>query len=339
MNSPLVSILVPIYGVESFIERCAISLFEQTYPNIEFIFVDDSSTDRSIDILKATMADYPRLNERIKILHHDQNKGLAVARNTAIAAATGEFVWHVDSDDYVEKSAVEKLIAKQQQENADIVLMEINRKGSNYLYKISRDNYDCPKEWTLAFLSRKTFLSIWGGIIRRSLYIDNTLEECPGVNMGEDYQILPRLTYYAEKISVLREPLYTYVMLNENSYSNSYMRSKCEQYWMSSVVLERFFLDKGDEYIEALEEGRVNICLEMLRSCTRVQGNEESFRYLKEKLKSLNYKAFQQLSIPYKILSIIDNYTVMHWYVKIMGWIKRSFLTMKYRLSFFYNKK
>lgn len=333
MNSPLVSILVPIYGVESFIERCAISLFEQTYPNIEFIFVDDCSTDRSIDVLKATMASYPLLNERIKILHHDQNKGLAAARNTAVAAANGEFVWHVDSDDYVEITAVEKLIEKQQKENADIVLMEVYRKGQNYSYKITRGNFNTPKDWTLAFLSRKTFLSIWGGIFRRNLYVENSLEEVPGINMGEDYQILPRLTYYAKKISVLHEPLYNYVMLNENSFSNSYKRSKCEQYWNATVVLENFFKDKEYVYMESIEEGRVNICLEMLRSCTRVRGNDEAFKFFKEQLNSLNKKAFKQLKFPYKILSMIDNYIIMHWYVKIMGWIKRFFLTLKCRLS------
>ncbi len=326
MYKPLVSILVPIYKVENFIERCAISLFKQTYDNIEYIFVDDCTPDRSIEVLKSTIDEYSYLNDRIKILYHEHNKGLAVARNTAVAAAKGEFIWHVDSDDYVELTAVEKLIEKQQQENADIVFMDIQRQGNNYAYKISRDNYFKTKDWTLAFLSRKSFLSIWGGIFRKSLYEENSIEEYPGVNMGEDYQTLPRLTYFAKKISVLHKCLYHYVMLNDSSFSNSFSESKCDQYWRSTNVLEDFFSDKGNEYLDALEEGRVNICLEMLRGCTRTEGNNASFRHLRGILKSLNPKAFTQLSMPYKILSKIDSYTVMHWYVKILGEIKRFIL-------------
>lgn len=326
MNKPLVSILVPIYKVENFIERCAISLFKQTYDNIEYIFVDDCTPDQSIDVLKSTVETFSNLKNRIRILHHEQNKGLAAARNTAVAAANGEFIWHVDSDDYVEITAVEKLIEKQQQDNADIVFMEIYRQGKNYAYKISRNDYPNAKDWTLALLSRKAFISIWGGIIRKNIYSNNSIEEYTGINMGEDYQTLPRLTYYAKKISVLHECLYHYVMLNDSSFSNSFSKSKCDQYWQSTNVLEDFFADKGNEYLEALEEGRVNICLEMLRGCTRTKGNNDSFRHLRDTLKSLNSKAFAQLSMPYMILSKIDSYAVMHWYVKIMGGIKRFFI-------------
>ena len=77
---PLVSILVPIYNVERYIERCARSVFEQTYKNLEFIFVDDCSPDKSVKILERVAEDYPQWKGRIKILHHDYNRGLAAAR-------------------------------------------------------------------------------------------------------------------------------------------------------------------------------------------------------------------------------------------------------------------
>lgn len=327
MYKPSISVLVPIYKVENFIERCARSLFEQTYKSIEFIFVNDCTPDHSIDILKTTINAYPDIKDRVQILNHEQNKGLAAARNTAVAAASGDFVWHVDSDDYVDVTAVEKLIMKQQYEDSDIVFMDIFREGRNYKYKITRDNFANPKDWTLAFLSRKSFVSVWGGIIRKSLYEDNSIEEFPGINMGEDYQTLPRLTYYAKKITVLHEPLYHYVMLNDSSFSNSFSKTKSEQYWQSANVLLNFFSNKGSEYLDALEEGRVNICLEMLRGCTRTKGNNVDFRHLKDKLNSLKPNAFKHLSMPYKVLSKIDNYAVMHWYVKILGGIKRLFLT------------
>ena len=106
----LVSILVPIYKVEKYIERCARSLFEQTYPNLEFLFVDDASPDKSIEILQKVIAQYPKWKGRITIIYHNKNRGLAVARNALVDNCRGEFLFHVDSDDWIAEDAVEKIL-------------------------------------------------------------------------------------------------------------------------------------------------------------------------------------------------------------------------------------
>ena len=97
-----VSILVPVYGVEKYIERCARSLFEQTYENLEYIFVNDCTPDKSMEILMRVMEDYPNRKGNVRIFHHEHNRGLSAARNTALDAATSPFVTHVDSDDYLD---------------------------------------------------------------------------------------------------------------------------------------------------------------------------------------------------------------------------------------------
>ena len=91
MESPLVSILVPIYNVEPYIERCARSLFEQTYDNLEFVFVDDCTPDKSIQILETVITDYPNRAKQTRIIQHDHNRGLSATRNTLIYNSTGEF--------------------------------------------------------------------------------------------------------------------------------------------------------------------------------------------------------------------------------------------------------
>ena len=116
-----VSILVPVFGVERFIERCARSLFEQTYPDLEYIFVDDGSIDRSIEILQSVVEEYPTRNAAVHLIKHDHNRGLGAARNTALDNATGEFVYHVDSDDYIDRDTIRLLVAKQKETNADII--------------------------------------------------------------------------------------------------------------------------------------------------------------------------------------------------------------------------
>ena len=175
-QTPKVSILVPIYGVEKFIERCAVSLFEQTYQNIEYIFVNDCTKDNSIKVLERVVNCYPNRRPFVRIINHTQNKGLAGARNTAIANATGEFVMHVDSDDYVDKEIVSKAIDKELQTDADIVVIDF-KKASPGFSKITRyASFDYSEEYCLAVLARKNSNSIWAKLIRRTLYVDNDIK-------------------------------------------------------------------------------------------------------------------------------------------------------------------
>ena len=135
----LVSILVPVYGVEKYIERCARSLFEQTYNNLEYIFVDDCTPDNSIAILKRVMEEYPMRKGQVRILRHERNRGIAAARNTALDAAQGSFLSHVDSDDYLARDAIRLLVNKQVETGADIVtgiFSIITHKGIQQSYRI-----------------------------------------------------------------------------------------------------------------------------------------------------------------------------------------------------------
>lgn len=121
-----VSILVPVYGVEKYIGQCARSLFEQDYQHIEYVFVNDCTRDRSIEILLETLKSYPRRASQVKIVDHEVNRGLAAARNTALDHATGEYVLPVDSDDYLSaRDAVSRLMEKALEEDDDAVFYDM----------------------------------------------------------------------------------------------------------------------------------------------------------------------------------------------------------------------
>lgn len=96
-----VSIIIPIYKAEDFIEECAISLFSQTYENIEYLFVNDCTPDNSIEILKETLNHFPKRQNQVKVITQNHNQGQAAARNKALDTFTGDFVAFVDSDDYL----------------------------------------------------------------------------------------------------------------------------------------------------------------------------------------------------------------------------------------------
>ena len=121
MSSPKVSILIPVYGVEKYIARCARSLFAQTYANIEYIFVDDCSPDNSIGLLYSIIEEFPMRREQMRVVRQDRNRGLGAARRRAMEECVGEYVMHVDSDDCVTENAVAKLVSAALATGADIV--------------------------------------------------------------------------------------------------------------------------------------------------------------------------------------------------------------------------
>lgn len=113
---PKVSVCVPIYCVEKYIEQCARSLFEQTLNDIEFVFVDDCSPDKSVDVLERIIKDYPQRLEQIKLIRHEKNQGHCGVFKTLLTNASGKYVITCDSDDWVELDMYEKMYQKQKKQ-------------------------------------------------------------------------------------------------------------------------------------------------------------------------------------------------------------------------------
>lgn len=122
MNTqPLVTIGIPVYNVEPYIEKCLLSVLNQTYQNLEILVVDDLGTDKSMDIVADLQQAHP-LGNLIKVIQHPHNKGLGEARNTAIDNAKGKYLCFVDSDDYIEPQTIDLLLREAQEHDADAVL-------------------------------------------------------------------------------------------------------------------------------------------------------------------------------------------------------------------------
>lgn len=241
MNSILVSILVPIYGVEKYIERCAISLFEQTYFNIEYIFVDDCTPDNSISILKEVLARYPHRIKQAKIIRHEKNAGLANARITAIKNCTGKYLLNVDSDDYIEKDMVRIMLEKAIETDSDMVICDFNNIYSN---RIQRMNNYFPSnriEYISNMLMRKTSVCVCGRLIKTSLYTEHNVYPIPGLNYAEDYAVTPRLVYFAHNISKVDFAFYNYIQINDASYTKSLSSTSIDNAIQANDILTNFF--------------------------------------------------------------------------------------------------
>ena len=116
---PKVSVIIPVYGVEPFIERCARSLFEQTLEDMEFIFVDDCSPDRSVEILNKVVSEYP--NRNVSVWKQSINCGVSAVRELALSKATGEYLGFCDSDDWVDSNMYKTLVETAEAQDADVV--------------------------------------------------------------------------------------------------------------------------------------------------------------------------------------------------------------------------
>lgn len=250
IEQPKVSILVPVYGVERYIERCTESLMEQTYEDIEYIFVDDATPDRSIEILEDVVARYPKRRSQVRILQHKNNKGISAARNTAVAAAVGMYMLHVDSDDYIAKEAIEKLVYAAQTSKADIVIFDTIelRKDGEVLLKAEYENRETYIKGLLQHTNR---CAHWNKFYRTDFYKHTGIQSVENVRLGEDYAVTPRLVHQAKKISVLHEGLYYYETRNQSSYVHNLNRAAIESQHLADRVLVDYFRSVPDKAVWA----------------------------------------------------------------------------------------
>ena len=214
-----VSIIIPIFKVRNFIERCVCSLFEQTLTDVEYIFIDDASPDDSIDILKACIERYPERKEQVQVLVHEQNQGLPAARNTGLAVAKGEYVFHCDSDDFVEKDMLEEMYKAAKGKDADMVYCDFYLSFEKNERYMSNPAYDTAEDmFKLGLLGGNMKYNVWNKLVRRSLYTDNDIIFPAGHAMGEDMTMM-RLAACAKSVAYVPKAFYHYVKLNANAYS------------------------------------------------------------------------------------------------------------------------
>lgn len=214
-----VSIIIPVYGVEKYIERCAISLFEQTMENIEYIFVDDCSPDNSINILRTVLSRYENRTPHTKIVRMPKNSGQAAVRRYGLSLATGEYVIHCDSDDWVELNMYETLYATAVKGNYDIVICDYYNSQDNGIdTHITQLVSDDKNEFIRGILNESIHASLCNKLVRRSIYNNDIIY--PKDNLREDLTLMVQFAYYANSIKHINAPYYHYYC-NVNSITGN----------------------------------------------------------------------------------------------------------------------
>ena len=205
----LVTIVVPIYNVEKYLDRCIKSITSQTYKNIEILLVNDGSPDNSDKIMEK----WRKKDKRIKCLYKE-NGGLSDARNYAINRAKGKYICFIDSDDYIDEYYVEKLYNEMIKNDAEITWCNFNTVNDNGKTGEIIQNEEDLWSFEMPSACNKLFL--------KDLFIKNNIEFPKGV-WYEDLATTPRLFFKAKKVAFVNECLYNYYF-NAESITKTYCK-------------------------------------------------------------------------------------------------------------------
>ena len=215
--NPKVSILIPVYKSEEYISKCIQTVFDQTYNNLEIVIVNDATPDNSMKIVEKLSKNQ---SERIaiKIIHHEHNKGIASTRNDLLSNATGDYIFFVDSDDYITTNAVESLVNIACRKKADIVRCSYFECKDGQEKIIHHQPFSSKDDLLRQHVSAwNSIEALWQLFIRRSIIEEHHLTFAKGINGPEDYLMSFKLFYYSNII--IENPIPVYYYRKDNSQS------------------------------------------------------------------------------------------------------------------------
>lgn len=208
-----ISVIIPVYNIADYIERCLISLFMQTYKEFEIILVDDCGQDNSMTVAKECIIN-ARWNGIVRYVKHDANKGLSAARNSGIRAASGEYVYFLDGDDTIRPNCLELLVNHATQSGCDYVIAKYEimfSTGKSIRQNVRFDSNFIVNQINIIELYRKKVLpwNAWNRLIRKTFILNNDLFFKEGINC-EDLLWNFMSLMCVRKVSLLNEYTYQY---------------------------------------------------------------------------------------------------------------------------------
>lgn len=292
-HRPKVSVCIPVYNTERYLEQCIESVVTQTLEDLEIILVDDGSSDNSPE-----MCDSWAKRDRRIIVSHTPNGGLGRARQCGLDLATGEYVIHCDSDDWVEPDTYEKAYLKAKAEDADVVMFgyfaEYENRHSEIWVRTFQNLQDV--ELTRKEIMQHSWFHGWNKLVRTDLFKTNGIYFEPDINMGEDALMLHKiLSIPGLKLSNIEAPYYHYRLGTGGYTTNLSERSIDQMLFIHNWQMENLNLIYHQE---GLLKFTADIAFESLR-CTTFP--PKKFREITSKLSCLylcrSPRSFQKLNV------------------------------------------
>jgi len=239
---PQVSVIIPVYNAAEYIDRCAKSLFAQSLASIQYIFVDDASTDESISIIQNILAQFPNRHDQVIFLHQDIHKGVGATRQRGLERAEGDYVIHCDSDDWVEPLCYQLLYEKAIATQADIVCCGFfidSDDGRQLSVQTPLRSFNPPQ-----FNIGSQTGSLWSKLIKRELILEHGLEVSSDIDWGEDLCFSLEALLMAKNVQYVDHILYHYVQ-QPGSLTHDITFEKINTLMRCGAIVESFLCKHG----------------------------------------------------------------------------------------------
>ncbi|MDE6342011.1 MAG: glycosyltransferase [Muribaculaceae bacterium] len=212
-----ISVIIPVYKAEKYMEKACRSLFSQTFGDVEYIFIDDASPDRSIELMRQVLGDFPHRKNQVRVISHPSNAGVGRSRQDGVDRAEGKFIIHFDPDDWAEPNWLEALYDAAVDKNADIVYCDFYEETASEAQRIEQPYERDKKALFHEIAFENLHGALWNKLIASSLAKSVRIQ--PGVNLWEDLSIVPYMMMAARKIVKVNRALYHYNLTNLDSLS------------------------------------------------------------------------------------------------------------------------
>lgn len=294
----LVSVIIPVYNVEKYLDRCICSVVKQTYQNLEIILVNDGSSDKCPEICDA----WTKKDDRITVIHQS-NCGVSSARNAGLKAATGSFLLQIDSDDYIAPEAVERLVCTANETSSDMVICDfMSGSEENYSFslKCSEKFEILNSEIAISRIyadkhSALKYAAPWCKLCKHSLYDGISY---PEGKIFEDIYTTHKLLYRCHQIAVLEVPLFYYYQ-RPDSIMNAQFSLKKLDYLQALVERVEFFDTHDLKELESIAYDDLLHSLIWEYSRTRdILHSEEGVSYVKTLFKQVYKKNYSSRRYP-----------------------------------------
>lgn len=233
MSQPKVSVIIPVYNVEKYIEKCTRTLFGQTLDSLEYIFVDDCSPDNSITVMQRVLEEFPNRKDQVKVICHNQNEGVAKSRQDGIDAASGEYIIHCDPDDWIEGNMYEDMYLKATDTDADIVICDYINEYTNYSETIHHIIPKSQPELFKQITEHIIHTSFWNKLIRNKIAKKTPIET--GINLWEDMSVIPIHMMLSNRVVLIDKAFYHYNRQNTESITQT-VTKECQISKLNAII-------------------------------------------------------------------------------------------------------
>ncbi len=313
-----ISIIIPVYNAEKYIKRCIKSIKSQTYENYEAIFIDDGSTDKSLEIIQEN------INNKMIVITQ-KNKGVSTARNIGIYKATGDYITFIDSDDEYMPNYLEEMHKNIVEENADIsicnyveVYNNTEKNISLPINKTNLNNDEIKKELVARMIGKEKnddiiiWGTVWRNLIKISFLKDTGITFDEKIQLSEDFMFLIELYCNAHNITIIDKNLYKYYR-NQTSALNKYTEDALAKNLYNHnkliEIINKYKLEKLTNI--RYKKNRFRMYTTLISNAVRQENKKKEINEIEEIIK--NYKEYNGLSGIYKNLNLYEriNYILL----------------------------